>query len=144
MEIVDLTVEDLPKALEIEKISFALPWSPETFRDEILNGRYFAARENGNIIGYVGYQEVSDEANINNLAVHPGFRRKGIGKKLIKKIIEDAGRAGIKKLMLEFRESNAAARKLYEKFGFKVVGRRKDYYPEPREDAILMTKELEG
>jgi len=142
MEIERMKISDIAEVLEIEKISFASPWSIEMFEQELLMGRYFAAKEGGKIIGYVGYQRVLDEGHITNLAVHPDFRRHGIGRKLVEKSVEEAKSSGLKSLILEVREKNTAAQKLYESLGFSNVGRRKGYYQEPVEDAILMARNL--
>ncbi|MCL2517112.1 MAG: ribosomal protein S18-alanine N-acetyltransferase [Oscillospiraceae bacterium] len=128
---------------EIERACFSDPWSRSAF--ENLNGFvvYVADRgDSAHIFAYIILTHVLDEGQIINIAVHPDYRRMGIANALIEKVLEYSRVNGIKLLMLEVRESNAAAIKLYEKFGFREVGRRKRYYKNPIEDALLMDMEV--
>ncbi len=140
MEITAMRVSDIPEVVKIEIASFANPWSAEMFEQEMLLGRYFVARENNRVVGYAGYQKVLDEGHINNLAVKAEARRRGIARLLIGKIIEECQGEGIKSLTLEVREKNLAAQNLYRSLGFSIAGKRKGYYQDPVEDAILMTR----
>lgn len=103
-------------------------------------GVILAAEEGGGLLGYVWARFVLDEGDIGNIAVAPGFRRRGAGAALLKALLEEAERRQAAVVQLEVRESNLAARRLYEKNGFETVGKRKNYYEKPAEDAILMSK----
>ncbi|MBO5065932.1 MAG: ribosomal protein S18-alanine N-acetyltransferase [Clostridia bacterium] len=130
------------KALsEIEKECFSTPWSENALGDELNNGfsRFFVAECNGAVAGYIGAHSILGEVYITNVAVSEAFRRKGIAEKLIKTLVEFCENEGMEFVTLEVRRSNKAAKKLYAKMGFREVGERKDFYENPREDAILMT-----
>ncbi len=98
------------------------------------------AEEEGDLLGYVWARFVLDEGDIGNVAVAPDFRRRGVGAALLRALLEEAARRQAAVVQLEVRESNLAARRLYEKNGFETVGKRKNYYEKPAEDAILMSK----
>ncbi len=137
--------EDLDDVMEIEHLSFAVPWSRESFENEIENNRYacyVVAKQGYKVAGYGGMWLVFDEAHITNIAVHPFYRRRGIGRAILKALIDIAEDNHITSMTLEVRESNIAAQKLYAAFDFKVVGRRKNYYADNREDALLMTRTI--
>ena len=140
----------LDEVSEIENRSFSVPWSKTSFEDSLKNPLidfYVAVTESEegetSVAGYILTLTVSPECEILNIAVSPKFRRQGIAEKLISYVTQRAAEQGCDKLMLEVRESNLAARALYEKLGFYSVGRRKGYYSNPVEDAILMDKSLE-
>ncbi|MBO7739195.1 MAG: ribosomal protein S18-alanine N-acetyltransferase [Oscillospiraceae bacterium] len=141
MELVKLTEAHIPQMVELEKICFSLPWTADMIRSELNNPSclYLAAVDGDTLVGYIGVQTVLDEGYINNVAVRPEYRRKGIAAALISLLIDEARAIGLAFMTLEVRESNAPAIALYEKLGFTTVGRRKNYYEKPREDAILMT-----
>ncbi len=101
------------------------------------------ARENLAVCGYIGMWLIVDEGHITNLAVHPAYRRRGIGRLLLKSLIQAGKRYGLRRLTLEVRRSNLAAQKLYMEFGFTTVGVRSRYYLDNHEDALIMWKELE-
>lgn len=122
--------QDLPEVLEIERASFKFPKSESVFREE--THKYLVAKVEGKVVGYIGVEKVLDEVHIINMAVHPSWRGQGIGKKLLQCVLNDKDR-----FYLEVRVSNEAARRLYERFGFQVVGTRKNYYPDG-EDAYIM------
>ncbi len=103
------------------------------------NGTYFVAVKNGQYIGHGGFATVLDECYITNIAVSPKHRRKGVGTAILLKMIDDCKQKNAAFLTLEVRDSNKAAILLYEKYGFKVCGRRKNFYTSPNEDAIIMT-----
>ena len=103
-------------------------------------GVILIAEEGGELLGYVWARFVLDEGDIGNVAVAPDSRRRGIGAALLKALFAESERRGAAVLQLEVRESNLAARRLYEKNGFEIVGKRKNYYEKPAEDAILMSK----
>ena len=100
---------------------------------------FLIAEENGKLLGYVGMMHVLDEGYISNVAVAPEARRRGVAGALIRELLRRAEEKELSFVTLEVRESNAAAIALYERFGFRSVGRRKQYYEAPREDALLMT-----
>jgi len=98
------------------------------------------AEVDNKIVGYGGFWVVVDEGHITNIAVHPEYRSKGIGSKIMEGLIELAKKNGIISMTLEVRESNIVAQHLYAKFGFRPLGRRKGYYQDNNEDAIIMWK----
>ncbi len=130
---------------EIEKASYTMPWSETSFLSEVYSRHSITriAELNGKIIAYVCIKQVADEGVLMNLTVHPDYRRQGIANTLFGDAMEDLRRNGCRFLFLEVRISNLAAKKLYEKLKFKVVGTRKDYYLRPTEDALVMTLELQ-
>ncbi len=149
VEISQMKRADLESVIEIEKASFPTPWSRYAFLAELYENRrarYFVAREKarGDIVGYVGTWLILDEAHITNIAVHPGFRRKGIGKKLMLAAIDYAESQGVGAVTLEVRASNIIAQSLYEKIGFVSVGIRPGYYHDDGEDALIMWRTQQG
>lgn len=142
MELVRLTEAHIPQMVELEKICFSMPWTADMIRSDLENPNclYLAAVDGDTLVGYIGVQMVlHDEGYINNVAVRPEYRRRGIASALISLLIEQGREIGLAFLTLEVRESNAPAIAIYEKLGFSPVGRRRNYYRKPREDAILMT-----
>jgi ribosomal-protein-alanine N-acetyltransferase len=134
---------DLPAVQEIEALSFSNPWSDATFRGEIQNkGISFpmiiVRPQDGRVVGYIMYWQIRDEVQINNVAVHPDFRGKGIGEAAMRLVLKEVGDKGATFATLEVRVSNAAAVRLYEMLGFKILGMRKGYYTNPIEDAYVM------
>ena len=133
----------IAQVAELEKICFADPWSEKSVASELENplSYWLVALEGSTVAGYAGSQTVLGETDMMNVAVRPECRRQGVAEALIAALI-----AGLKKreshcLTLEVRESNAPARALYEKLGFLEVGRRKNYYRNPKEDALILRKE---
>ncbi len=136
-----MTAEHISQIAAIEKTCFSHPWSEKMLREELWNDSAVviaAEGEDGTVLGYAGLQTVLDEGYINNVAVAPQFRRQGIADELISAFVR-LGQAKLAFLTLEVRASNAPAIALYEKHGFQAVGRRKNYYDDPTEDAVLMT-----
>ena len=142
LRIVPMTKEHLPAVAALEKTCFpADPWSESMFRAALDNPAVailLALGEDGGILGYAVLSCVLDEGNLDNIAVAPEARRNGVADALLSTLTA-FGREHLARLMLEVRSSNAPALALYEKHGFAAVGRRKNYYDAPREDAILMT-----
>ncbi|MBR1658747.1 MAG: ribosomal protein S18-alanine N-acetyltransferase [Oscillospiraceae bacterium] len=136
---------DLPRLLELERACFSVPWTEDMLRRQMAPGQnvFLAAETEGTVAGYVGLLYVLDEGYISNVAVAPAYRRRGVGDALLGALEARAREKSLAFLTLEVRESNVPARALYAKHGYLDVGRRKNYYKKPREDAILMTKELE-
>lgn len=145
MEITQMTSQDVPEIAELDKKCFAVPWSEKSFYDETENplAVYYIAKDNGKCIGYAGFWNVSGEGDITNVAVLPEYRRNGVGSRLIETVIKKASELNLSLLTLEVRKSNIAAQGLYSKYGFDIIGERKRYYSDNREDALIMTKELE-
>lgn len=133
--------DDIPAMVEIENRCFSRPNTEESFRREIEGNPdmdYALAEVDGKPAGYAGLWRVAGEGHINNVAVDPGYRKRGIGTEIIKKLMDDARKEGIKEFTLEVRPSNEAAIALYRKFGFDSEGRRKAYYQDNGEDALIM------
>lgn len=141
-QITPMTAAHLPRVAALEKLCFpADPWSEELFRaalDDPRTAILLAEGENGEILGYAVLFTVLDGGNLDNIAVAPACRRRGVADALLGAVVR-LGREHLSTLMLEVRASNAPAVALYEKHGFVAVGRRKNYYTDPKEDAILMT-----
>ena len=131
---------------EIEKLSFSVPWSEQSIRDELGAplSRYFIARKDGRVLGYVGTRILDGECDITNIAVHPDFRRQGLAGILLCELLSYLKEKNVTAVMLEVRESNVPARAFYEKSGFEYCGRRRNYYEKPDEDALLMILYPEG
>ena len=130
---------------ELETICFSDPWSEKSIASELDNKLAFwlVAAEGDRVAGYIGSQTVMDETDMMNVAVHPDFRRKGIAEALVNGLVEHLKTMGSHCLTLEVRASNVPAISLYEKLGFSEIGRRKNYYRNPREDALILRKEWE-
>jgi ribosomal-protein-alanine N-acetyltransferase len=135
--------QDLEEVLAIENRSFQTPWTKEMFLSD-LDANPFArsvvARFPGEpkIIGYACFWIVMDELHLMNLAAHPDHRRQNIGEDLARWVLNMGYEMRCRTAMLEVRESNRPARQLYEKLGFKVIGVRRGYYRDPKEDALIM------
>ena len=144
--IVPMTAAHLPQIAALEQVCFpADPWSEELFRSALEcpdTALLAAEKEDGAVLGYAVLSAVLDEGNLDNIAVAPHCRRRGVADALLS-ALTDFGRKRLSVLLLEVRASNLPAIALYEKHGFVPVGRRKNYYNAPNEDAILMTLELE-
>jgi ribosomal-protein-alanine N-acetyltransferase len=136
----------LEKILEIETLSFSAPWSLNGFLQELENpfSQLWALVSDGVLLGYICFWMVQEEMQLLDLAVHPRHKGLGHGTFLLAKMIDHAFSKGISRIWLEVRVSGSAARKLYEKFGFLESGRRRNYYTDPLEDAILMSLGLTG
>lgn len=129
----------------LERICFSDPWSENAFRAELGNpgARFMVAQDSaGMLLGYLGLHYVLDEGYIANIAVDPLFRRQGIGSALLEDAADFARQAGLAFLTLEVRKSNLGAQALYREHGFCPVGVRKNYYRDPAEDALLMTRPI--
>lgn len=136
---------DLRQVLHIERRSFTIPWSDATFRGLLRrqSTALLVAERVGEVVGYAVLWFAADEAELGDMAVLPEARRRGLGRWLLDGALAEAARRGAKRVYLEVRESNTAARSLYERAGFETAGTRADYYSEPKEDAILMMRRLE-
>lgn len=137
-----MKVEDVPIAHEIDKSSFTLPWPERSLRYEVSDNptaRCWVAELDGRVVGMLVLWMIVDEAHIATLATHPEHRRQGIAEQLLVTALDAAHTEGARSALLEVRAGNQAAQGLYRKYGFDVVGRRKQYYKDNNEDAILMT-----
>lgn len=147
IEISKLTHDDLEGIYEVEKDSFPIPWPISSFEEELKNilATYLVAKIEEKTVGYIGMWFVMDECHITNVAVLSEYRENGIATKLINEMLNLCKEHGTTYIMLEVRESNIPAQKLYSKFNFTEEVVRKDYYKNPdgtREDAIVMSREL--
>ena len=126
--------------LAIEKVANTAPWSERSFRNELKHehGIFLVALVNSAVVGYGGIWLVIDEAHVTNIAISPDFRRQGIGRKLMIELLTRAKERGMTCSTLEVRASNDAAIRLYEELGYSITTRRKGYYPDNKEDAIVM------
>ena len=149
----DLLIEpmrraDLSEVMAIEVVSFSLPWTEEMFANElgagtlagVLVARVAAAGSLPSVVGYICFWLVSDELHINNLAVHPRWRKRGIARELLRAALQQGRRGGAHAAFLEVRASNVAAQGLYRQFDFEPVGVRRRYYTHPIEDAVIMCR----
>jgi ribosomal-protein-alanine N-acetyltransferase len=144
---------DVPAVAELDQISFSLPWPERSFRFEVTGNpasRCWVAEVDGRVVGMIVAWLFVDEVHIATIATHPDFRRQGIAQKLLTHALRYTADEGAVTSFLEVRESNLAAQEMYRKFGYENSGRRKRYYKDNDEDAILMTltkinaEELEG
>jgi ribosomal-protein-alanine N-acetyltransferase len=140
-----MTSADLRAVSLLDKLSFNQPWPPNAFEIELKNpgARCWVAEADHQVVGALVFWRVLDEAELATLAIHPGFRRRGIARMLLQTAMEAAYTEGARVYQLEVRAGNLAAQKLYESFGFSAVGRRLRYYKDNGEDAVLMTKASE-
>ena len=139
-----MRVDDLPAVESIERASFTTPWPRQAYRSELENNRlaqYLVVRAGDTVIAYAGMWMMVDEAHITTFAVHPAWRRRRIGEQLLLGLIDIARARHAREVTLEVRLSNLPARRLYEKYGFRPVGLRPNYYSDDREDALIMTTE---
>ena len=133
----------VPQIAELEKLCFNDPWSENSIASELDNrlSCWLVVIADDKVVGYVGSQTVLGETDMMNIAIHPDYRKQGIATELISALIEALNERGSHSLMLEVRASNEPAKSLYLKMGFDVVGVRKNYYRNPREDALILRKE---
>lgn len=137
-----MRLEDVDEVQRIEEASFSTPWPPNAYRSELLTNKlaaYLVIRAEGRIVAYGGMWLMVDEAHITTFAVHPGWRRQRLGERLLLAFLDLAKDRHAREATLEVRLSNVAARRLYEKYGFRPVGLRPRYYSDNNEDALIMT-----
>lgn len=142
-KIIPMEQQHVAQVAELERICFSDPWSEKSVAEELVNplSAWLVWVENGAVCGYVGSQTVLGETDMMNIAVSPEHRRMGIGEALIAALVEELKSRQSHCLSLEVRASNAPAIALYEKLGFIQVGRRRGYYRNPKEDALILRKE---
>ena len=144
-QLIPLAHEHLGQAAEIERLCFSDPWSEKMLAEHLANPcslTLAAVGDTGRLLGYVGLLAVVDEGYITNVAVRPDCRRHGVAAALLDALEAQGKERELAFLTLEVRQSNAPARALYEKLGYLQAGLRRNYYENPREDAIIMTKTL--
>jgi ribosomal-protein-alanine N-acetyltransferase len=136
---------DLDAMLAIEEASFSNPWSREMYLSELRNpgvSFFFVARDDdGRVVGFCSFWRIHDELHINNLAVAPDVRRRGVASALLTRVLSEAASIGVTRATLEVRRSNIAAQGLYDRFGFRTAGIRRAYYSQPVEDALVLWRE---
>lgn len=139
-----MNLGDVSAVAELEIRCFSDPWSENSIASEVENplSYWLVAEVDGVVAGYVGSQTVLDASDMMNLAVSPEYRRRGIGQALVNALVEHLQQNKVIALLLEVRVSNAPAIALYESLGFEQVGRRPKYYHNPREDGLILRKEL--
>lgn len=144
IEIRRMRSTDLPRVMLIELSTFTMPWSEATFRGLLRrkDSDLLVAELKGEVVGYAVFWAVFDQGELGNVAVDDEYRGQGIGGKLIEAVLERARERGVREIFLEVRKSNVRAQQLYETFGFTQVGRRKNYYLEPLEDALVLKKTI--
>lgn len=147
VKIVPMTADHLEELEKLERICFSRPWSRKMLAEELENqcAAFLVAEDSGSgrVLGYAGLMVVADEGYITNVAVFPEYRRQGIAAQILQVFVQFAEANHLAFLTLEVRPSNAAAIALYQGFGFEEVGRRKNYYDLPKEDALILTKYFE-
>ena len=140
-QIIPMTPAQLPQAAALERVCFSHPWTEKALAEDLNNELLTllaAVGEDGTLLGYGEVRTVLDEGTLERIAVAPQFRRHGAAEALLRRFLDD-GREKLAFLTLEVRAGNVPAIGLYEKLGFEVVGRRRNYYREEGEDALLMT-----
>ncbi len=134
------TESQIAEIAEIERQCFATPWTDEQIRSSDDSTVFFLAKVENKAVGYGGMYTVLDEGYVTNIGVLPDYRRKGIGAKIVNSLIDYSKEKSLDFLSLEVRVSNSAAISLYKNFGFEEVGVRKNFYSNPKEDALIMTR----
>lgn len=145
MDLIQMNETHVSQVAQLEQLCFSMPWSENSIRYELTNplALWLVAVEGDVVVGYVGSQSVMGEADMMNLAVLPDYRRQGVGEMLVKRLVEKLTANAVSSLTLEVRASNSGAIELYNKLGFAQVGRRPNYYKNPKEDALILRKEWE-
>ena len=142
VQLAPMAIGDLPAVQEIERLSFSTPWPAYALEQELSGNRlarYLVARDGETIVAFAGVWLMVDDAHITTFSVHPDWRRRGVGQQLLMGVADLAREIGARRLTLEVRATNEVAQRLYERFGFDIVGRRPAYYSDNGEDALIMT-----
>ncbi|MEI8182378.1 MAG: ribosomal protein S18-alanine N-acetyltransferase [Desulfomonile sp.] len=144
-QIMRMLPEHIDEIMDIERSSYGTPWSRNMFLEEMSNriARQLVFTVGDRIIGYVCFWEVLDESHVLNIAVHPDLRRQSHGKAIMDVLERMCRSDGLKRIVLDVGRRNLAARNLYKKSGFNVIGFRKNYYTEIKDDALIMQKQLD-
>jgi ribosomal-protein-alanine N-acetyltransferase len=139
---------EIDEVLAVEEASFTNPWTREMYESELKNTGvsylFLARTPEGEVAAFCSFWLVLDELHINNLAVLPSYRRQGAASALLSRVLREGRARGARRAALEVRESNDAARRLYERFGFRVAGVRRFYYDKPPEDALVLWRDTLG
>lgn len=144
IKVVPIEYKHIKEIAKLEKICFSTPWSENAIKEAYQNGtKFFVATKDNKVLGYVGISAIIDEGYITNIAVFPAYRKQGVGSALLNHLFTFAKENALSFISLEVRESNHTAISLYKKFGFKTEGKRKNFYTEPSEDALIMTKRFD-
>jgi len=141
----DMTHDDIDVVVAMENASYTVPWSEATFRG-LLRRRdadMIVLHSGTEIVGYAAFWAVLDQGELGNVAIAARWRGRGLGAQLVAEIIRRAARRGVRDVFLEVRPLNSSARRLYERFGFVLVGKRRNYYQEPTEDALVMRRSID-
>ncbi len=143
IELTEMTEAHVQAVAELEKLCFSDPWPLEGILPELTNplSYWLVAMDGDTLAGYIGSQSVCGEADMMNVAVAPGYRRQGIARRLVEGLVAGLRQRQVNSLSLEVRASNGPAIALYDKLGFAQVGRRPNYYRNPKEDALILRKE---
>jgi [ribosomal protein S18]-alanine N-acetyltransferase len=141
-----MRLADVPRVMEIELQCFTMPWSEATFRGLLRrsDADLYVAEADRDVVGYSVFWSVLEQGELGNVSVAPEWRRQGIGQRLVQTILQAAWQRGVREVFLEVRVSNTGAQRLYERYGFSEVGRRRNYYQEPVEDALVMRHQLKS
>ena len=144
MIITNMEEQHVAQVAALEKLCFSDPWSEKSVASELENelSLWLVALDGETVAGYIGSQTVMDETDMMNVAVHPDYRKQGIATGLIVGLVEELRKRGSHSLTLEVRVSNDAAIRLYRLLDFQEVGLRKNYYRNPREDALILRKDF--
>jgi [ribosomal protein S18]-alanine N-acetyltransferase len=146
--ITPMTLDDVPAVTVLEEASFTSPWPASSYRHELVGNplsHYLVVRPADSkatlppVLAHAGYWLLGTEAHVVTLATHPNWRRRGLGEWLLLEMVAQARAAGAQEVTLEVRSGNTPAQALYAKLGFVLMGRRKAYYPDNREDALILT-----
>ena len=141
MELLLMKQEHLEGVATLERLCFGEPWSAKALELLLGDGAFaVVCTEGQDVLAYGGMLSVLDEGQVTNIAVHPDHRRCGLGRRVLETMLEEAERRGLTEISLEVRASNHAAISLYEQAGFSVVGRRRSFYKQPTEDALVMLR----
>ena len=142
--LVPMSEKHIAELARIEKICFSQPWSEKSLREELDNrtAHFLVAEDGGIVVGYIGVFIVYESCDISNIAVFPEYRRQGIGRRLLEGAFEVAEKGGAESISLEVRPSNCGAIELYRSVGFEEVGLRKNFYRNPTEDGLILSKKL--
>ena len=143
MTIREMNALDIGEVAALEAEVFSMPWSAQGFEDTLCREDvlFLVAREEDHVLGYVGVDCTADEGEITNVAVAPSVRRRGVGQELLSELIGRLAQKEIYRIVLEVRVSNEPAIRLYENQGFVTMGKRKNFYEKPVEDAYVMVRE---
>ncbi len=141
----EATIADLKSIMNVENASFTVPWTEVAFRNEFIINQYayyILATYNDEVVGYAGIWLVLDEGHVTNIAIHPDYQGNHYGEALLREMIRIAKERGVIRITLEVRVSNDVAQGLYKKLGFQDGAIRKNYYPDTKEDALVMWVDL--